>query len=227
MNNNERNILIVDDDSQILELIGEILHEESFTNLFFAKSQAQALDIFNENKIDLCILDILLPDGSGFDIIKKIREKKNTPVLFLSAISDIEKQYNGFLLGADDYMVKPFQARELVLRIKAILNRAYPEGQEVDLAHCKINFSNALVLKNDEEIPLTAKEYHILKLLYENKNNVVTINNILLAVWGSDAFGYENTLMAHIRKIRKKIEKNPSTPENLITFKGLGYKLKV
>lgn len=223
----ERNILLVDDDPQILEFLEKILKEKSFENLHKASSQKEALKILEEENIEMAILDILLPDGSGFDIIANIRKSSHIPVLFLSAVTDVEKQYNSFVLGADDYMIKPFQGRELLLRLRAILNRSYPETQTVQLKHCQIDFDRALVLFQGKEIPLTAKEYHILHLLYENKNRIVTLDGILSAIWGPDYYGYENTLMAHIRKIRKKIEKNPSNPENLITFKGLGYKLQV
>lgn len=223
----QRKILVVDDDPQILDLIIKILQEEGFSHIYGAQSQRRALEIWEEEAIDLALLDILLPDGSGFDIIKMIRKESRIPVLFLSALSDIEKQYSGFILGGDDYMVKPFQAKELILRLRALLNRSYPESQVIVLRGCKIDLDKGLVLKEGEEIPLTAKEFHILQVLYENKNRIVTIDGILAAVWGQDYYGYENTLMAHIRKIRVKIEEDPSQPENLLTFKGLGYKLQV
>ena len=150
------------------------------------------------------------------------------PVLFLSAISDIEKQYQGFELGADDYIIKPFRPRDLELRILSILKRAYPEKEDtLVLPACQVYFSQAFITKGKLEIQLTAKEYSILKVLYDNKNRIVTFDQLLEKVWGLQYQGYDNTLMAHIRKIRQKIEANPSKPESLITVKGLGYKLKV
>lgn len=222
-----RNLLIVDDDKYILSLIKDLLKSEGFTEIYIAKNKSEALEIFDKNKIEMAILDIILPDGNGFEIIEHIRKSSAIPVLFLSAITDMEKQYNSFYLGGDDYIVKPFKGKDLILRTKAILNRTYPEEKIIKLENSCIDFDKALVIKNNKEIQLTAKEYNILYLLYKNKNNIVTIDGILSAVWGEDFFGYENTLMAHIRKIRQKIEKDPSNPESLITFKGLGYKLKV
>ena len=227
MNITDRKILLVDDDEDILNLIESILKKFGFSNIVKALNQREALKILSELNIEMAILDIILPDGSGFEIIEKIRKYSNIPVLFLSAISDIEKQYDGFYLGADDYIVKPFKEKELILRTRAILTRAYPESKTVKLIGSTIDFDNASVSKDGEEILLTAKEYNILYLLYQNKNRIVTIDGILSAVWGDDYFGYENTLMAHISKIRQKIEINPSKPKNLITYKSLGYKLRV
>lgn len=223
----ERKILLVDDEENILKLVEKTLKSFGFSNIFLARSKSEAMDIFYSNDIEMAVLDIILPDATGFDIIKEIRKTSNIPVLFLSAISDIEKQYDGFSLGADDYIVKPFDSKELFFRISAILNRSYPSFENVKLDFCQIDFQRALIIRDGKEVQLTAKEFNILKLLYENKNNIVTIDTILSRVWGDEYFGYENTLMAHISKIRSKIEKDSSKPKNLITIKGLGYKLKV
>lgn len=224
----ERKILIIDDEVQIIDLLKNILEENGFKNIYFAKTKKEALISFENNKPDFLILDIMLPDGSGYEIIEEIRKSSDVPILFLSALSDIEKQYKSFDLGGDDYMVKPFLAKELILRIKAILKRTYGvEDSIVKLKDSTIDFEKAIVVKNNEEIQLTAKEYNILKLLYENKNKILSIDGILSSVWGEEYYGYENSMMAHIRRIREKIEKNPSKPKNLITYKGLGYKLKV
>ncbi|EFI42206.1 MULTISPECIES: response regulator transcription factor [Peptoniphilus] len=228
MNIKNRKILIVDDDVVIVNLVKRILNECGFKNIKCAYNIADAIKLFDREKFDIAILDILLPDGLGFDLIKYFRKNNNIPVLFLSAISDIENQYKSFMLGGDDYIVKPFLPKELELRLIAILNRSYGNDDNiVFLKNSKIDFEKALVIKSNKEIPLTAKEYEILKLLYENKNKIVTIDGILNSIWGVDSFGYENSLMAHIRKIREKVELNPSSPKNLLTFKGLGYKLKV
>lgn len=223
-----RKLLIVDDEEQILKVIERILKTEGFKNLYFAKNKSYAIEKFKTIKPHMVLLDIMLPDGNGFEIIYEIRKTSSIPILFLSALDDMENQYQGFHLGADDYMVKPFLAKELVLRIKAILNRTYGiHTENINLKHSKIDFERAVVIKNNMEYELTAKEFNILKILYDNKNKIVTIDGILDAVWGEDSFGYENSLMAHIRKIREKIEDNPSKPESLVTYKGLGYKLKV
>ena len=228
MNYKEQKILILDDNPEILEIVQESLSIAGFSNLTSVQSQKEALEQFEEKSFDLVILDIMLPEGSGFEVLKGIRKTSMVPVLFLSAISDIEKQYQGFDLGADDYIIKPFRPRDLELRILSILKRAYPEKEDtLVLPACQVNFSQALITKGKLEIQLTAKEYSILKVLYDNKNRIVTFDQLLEKVWGLQYQGYDNTLMAHIRKIRQKIEANPSKPESLITVKGLGYKLKV
>ena len=150
------------------------------------------------------------------------------PVLFLTARGEDEDKIRGLGLGADDYMVKPFFDKELLLRIGIILRRYYKgENPLVQLAGCRIDFSRAEVVKGGEYLPLTAKEFAILQALYRNAGRIVTIDQLCEAAWGNNPFGYENSLMAHIRRIREKIEENPSKPMSLITVKGLGYKLIV
>ncbi len=224
----DRKLLIVDDNPEILQLVRETLAIAGFSKLTLASNQAEALHLIQQESFDFAILDIMLPDGSGFDILRAIRQTSTMPVLFLSAISDIEKQYQGFELGADDYIVKPFRPKELELRILSILRRTYPEtGQRIQLSACQIDLDRAMVIKDSEEIPLTAKEFQILQTLLNEKNRIVTLDHLLTSVWGPAYTGYENTLMAHIRKIRQKIETNPSKPVDLITVKGLGYQLRV
>ena len=228
MNYKEKKILILDDNPEILEIVQESLSIAGFSNLTSVQSHKESLEQFEEKSVVLVILDIMLPEGSGFEVLKGIRKTSMVPVLFLSAISDIEKQYQGFELGADDYIIKPFRPRDLELRILSILKRAYPEKEDTLVLHaCQVYFSQALITKGKLESQLTAKEYSILKVLYDNKNRIVTFDQLLEKVWGLQYQGYDNTLMAHIRKIRQKIEANPSKPESLITVKGLGYKLKV
>ncbi|MFC3932300.1 response regulator transcription factor [Streptococcus dentapri] len=228
MKEKDRKLLILDDNPEILDMVTESLSIVGFSHLKRAASKKEALELLEKKAFDLAILDIMLPDGSGFEVLREIRKTSNMPVLFLSAISDIEKQYQGFELGADDYIVKPFRPKELELRILSILKRSYPEQDElVRLSACQIDFESAAILKDGEEISLTAKEYSLLKVLYDNKNKIVTFDQLLSKVWGDNYLGYENTLMAHIRKVRQKIEANPSKPTHLITVKGLGYQLRV
>ncbi|RSL28832.1 DNA-binding response regulator, partial [Salibacterium salarium] len=155
-----------------------------------------------------------------------------TPVLFLSARGEDEDRLLGLGLGADDYVVKPFLPRELSLRLMAILKRVYSSPMTDDhyvfrLEEQTIDLDSAVVHKNHKELPLTAKEHAILVKLYENRNRIVTNDALCLAVWGDDSYGYENTLMVHIRRLREKVEPNPSKPIYLLTAKGLGYKLLV
>ncbi len=141
----------------------------------------------------------------------------------------MDDQYRGFSLGADDYLTKPFLPKDLTLRLQAVLRRTYKEEPEtVLLKYAQIRFETAEVIRDNEIFNLTAKEFSILQTLYQNANRIVTIDGLCQAVWGGDPYyGYENSLMAHIRRIREKIEENPSSPESLITIKGLGYKLIV
>ncbi|WP_422803610.1 response regulator transcription factor [Streptococcus sp. FT1-106] len=228
MKEKERKLLILDDNPEILDMITESLSIAGFSHLTRAASKKEALELLEREDFDLAILDIMLPDGSGFEVLRHIRQKSDMPVLFLSAVSDIEKQYQGFELGADDYIVKPFRPKELELRLLSILKRSYPPQDDVvQLDSCQIDFERAAILKEDQEIPLTAKEYSLLKVLYDHKNKIVTFDQLLSKVWGDNYQGYENTLMAHIRKVRQKIEANPSKPVHLITIKGLGYQLRV
>lgn len=228
MNVKERNILIVDDDTEILNIVKTALQKEHFVHIFTASSCKDAYEVLYHHEIHFLILDIMLPDGSGYDILESVRKDKNMPALFLSALSDMDQKYRGFTLGADDYLTKPFLPKELIFRIFAILNRTYPDySKKIVLQFCKIDFAKGVVDKAGDEIPLTAKEFGILEYLYENKNHIVSVDSILANVWGENSYGYANTLMAHIRKIREKIEEDPSNPKSLVTAKGLGYKLAV
>ncbi len=147
-------------------------------------------------------------------------------MLFLTARGEDEDRFKGWDMGADDYMVKPFLPRELTSRILAILRRSYKnENPVVRLAGSSIDFESAEVQKGGERLSLTAKEYELLTALYRNAGRIVTIDQLCEAAWGDNPYGYENSLMAHIRRIREKIEENPSKPVSLLTVKGLGYKL--
>lgn len=221
-------ILIVEDERDISKLIEEILRSEGFYNIFSAQCCAEALNIIKKQPPSLCILDVMLPDGDGFFLLERLREYSQAPVIFLTARGEAADRLRGLGLGADDYMVKPFLAAELILRINAILRRTYsrPEKmQRLKLSDRYIDFETASVVMKDKEKSLTAKEYILLKKLYENKNKIVTNDALCMALWGGGYYGYENNLMVHIRHMREKIEKDPSSPIHLITAKGLGYKL--
>ena len=154
------------------------------------------------------------------------RSIADIPVLFLTARGEDAGRYKGWDLGADDYMVKPFMPRELTSRVGAILRRSYKqENPRIQLKGSQVDLGRAEVLKDGERLSLTAKEFEIFSTLYRNAGRIVTIDQLCEAAWGENPFGYENSLMAHIRRIREKIETNPSKPESLLTVKGLGYKL--
>ncbi len=222
----QKRILLVDDEQELLDMVLSILNEDGFHNIKTAKTVNEAVTTAESYQPEFAILDIMLPDGNGFDLMKQLKKVSDLPVLFLTACGEDEDKFRGFGLGADDYVVKPFLPKELVFRIMAILRRSYKnEDPLVKLQNSEIDFERAEVIKNGEHIPLTAKEHEILAALYRNAGRIVTIDALCESAWGDNPFGYGNSLMAHIRRIREKIEENPSRPVSLITVKGLGYKL--
>lgn len=222
----QKRILLVDDEPELLEMVISILREDGFENIRTAKNVEEAVATAAEYSPELAILDVMLPDGDGFSLMEKLKTKADYPILFLTARGEDQDKLKGLGLGADDYIVKPFLPKELIFRITAILRRSYKEeNPHVQLQASEIDFERAEVIKNGEHIALTAKEHALLLALYRNTGRIVTIDALCVAAWGDNPFGYENSLMAHIRRIRQKIEKDPSQPVSLITVKGLGYKL--
>lgn len=223
-----KRILLVDDEQELLDMVLSIFIEYGFQNVKTAKSVKEAMEEAEKSRPELAILDIMLPDGSGFDLMEQLKKGGEYPILFLTACGEDDDIFKGFGLGADDYIIKPFLPKELLFRVMAILRRSYKyDNPLVSLHDSQIDFSRAEVIKNEGHIPLTAKEHDLLSALYRNAGRIVTIDALCEAAWGNNPFGYENSLMAHIRRIREKIEKNPSQPVSLVTVKGLGYKLIV
>lgn len=223
-----KRILLVDDEPELLDMVTSILEEDGYQNIATAGTVGEALTVAERFQPELAILDVMLPDGDGFSLMERLKEMGDYPVLFLTARGEEEDKFRGFGIGADDYVVKPFLPKELTFRIMAILRRSYKgENPLVKLKGCEIDFGRAEVVRDGEHIALTAKEHAILSVLYRNSGRIVTIDALCEAAWGENPFGYENSLMAHIRRIREKIESNPSRPVSLLTVKGLGYKLIV
>lgn len=224
-----KKILLVDDEPELLRLLETVLAADGFTQVFTAANVAQALAAYREHRPDLSVLDVSLPDGDGFTLctyLQALSKGKPAPVIFLTARDETADKLSGLRAGADDYLTKPFSPQELVLRIYAVLRRCYPTSTPlVQLAHCTIDLENVEVAKEGAEpTHLTAKESELVRILANNANRIVTTDHLCEECWGS-TFGYEQSLMTHIRRIREKIELNPSKPESLITMKGLGYKL--
>lgn len=219
-------ILLVDDEPELLNMVSSILTEYGFQNVKTAKSVKQALEEAEKSHPELAILDVMLPDGNGFALMEQLKKQGDYPILFLTARGEDDDKFKGFGLGADDYMIKPFLPKELLFRVMAILRRSYKaENPLVQLHDSQIDLARAEVIKNGEHIPLTAKEHDLLSALCRNAGRIVTIDALCEAVWGDNPFGYENSLMAHIRRVREKIESDPSHPVSLVTVKGLGYKM--
>lgn len=237
----ESRILVIDDEPDLRRMIENILRQEGFEHVFTAADCAQARRLFASIKPDGVLMDVMLPDGDGFSLMSEFRKLSPVPILFLSARDQDEDRLLGLGLGADDYITKPFLHRELLLRLKSVLNRAYfpvlfkqvdhkpifyLQDTKVDLNSGTITVGDAL-RSEQEQRSLTAKEFVILEKLYENRGRIVTGDSLCHAVWGEGLYGYENSLMVHIRRLREKLEPEPSKPRYLLTVRGLGYKLKL
>lgn len=223
-----KKLLLVDDEPELLKMVTTILSDDGFENIVTAISVNEGISAVQNEKPDLAVLDVMLPDGDGFSLMQQIRAFSDVPVIFLTAKDETEDKLAGLGLGADDYIAKPFLPQELLLRIYAVLRRCYKEDTPlINLEGCTIDFSRAEVRKAGEVIPLTAKEHIFLETLARNEGKIVTVDTLCEALWGDNPFGYENSLNAHVRRIREKIETDPSKPVSLITIKGLGYKLNI
>ncbi|MCH5186629.1 MAG: response regulator transcription factor [Oscillospiraceae bacterium] len=225
-----KKILIVDDEKNLLDMLSDILYKNGFYNVYTASDCKTAAEFAQAGSISLYLLDVNLPDGDGFSLFENLQKISPAPVIFLTARGEGSDRVKGLGLGADDYIVKPFLADELVLRVSAVLKRVYGISKVTSvfaLSDTVIDLETASVNKNGEEIPLTAKEYILIKKLWESKNKIVTNDALCMAAWGEEYYGCENTLMVHIRRLRKKIENEPSKPKHLLTVKGLGYKLVI
>ncbi|WP_040398082.1 response regulator transcription factor [Anaerococcus senegalensis] len=219
-------ILVVDDEKNLLENLYNFLKDKGFKKIYTAKNLKESRFKLENFKIDLIVLDLMLPDGSGFDLLKEVRKNSDLAVIILSALDGIDDRKEGFENKADDYLVKPFFPDELLWRIDAVLRRSKKIKNEENINLGKVIFdkSKGVIEKNGEEIPLTATQFKILDYLCENINMIVSIDRILDHIW-KDSYGYENTLITHIYRLREKLEDNPRDPKILITIKGLGYKL--
>lgn len=219
-------ILIVDDEPALQNMVGEILAQAGYETEA-ALCCAQALERFRTAAPDAVLLDVMLPDGDGFSLLGRLRELRDVPVLFLSARDEDEARLKGLGLGADDYITKPFLPQELLLRLRAVLRRVYREQPSAPrLGRTEIDWGKGTVRRDGRETPLTAKEFALLNKLWEARGNIVTIDALCAALWDGPLVGYENTLMVHIRRLREKLEEDPSHPRFLLTVRGLGYRLK-
>lgn len=226
-------ILIVDDEIEILDLLKIVLQKEGFENIDTAKNGKSGLALFQEHNHDLAILDVMLPDMEGYDICKTIRKTSNIPILFLSAKGDELDRVMGLAIGGDDYITKPFSPREVALRVKIQLRRNMmvndinkeAKKDKVTFGPFEIDEQKFEVKKNGEIIDLKPKEYKMFLYMMKYNNQIISKEKFCDEVWGEDFFGFDNTIMVHIRKLREKLEKDPSNPKYIINVKGLGYKL--
>ena len=229
-----RKILIVDDEIELLNLLKMVLIKEGFEKIYTAQTGKEAIDLFENINFDLAILDVMLPDMEGYDICKIIRRKSNIPVLFLSAKGEELDRVMGLAIGGDDYITKPFSPKEVALRVKIqltkyiMINNNTPNNKEkLIVKPFEVDEEKMEVRKNGQIIELKPKEYKMFLYMLKHKNQIISKERFCDDVWGEDFFGFDNTIMVHIRKLREKIEENPSKPEYIINVKGLGYKLKI
>ena len=223
----DRAILLVDDETDLLEMLQSIFERAGYTRILTAASGKAALKIWKEAKPSMIILDVMMPGMDGIAVLKEIRRTSRIPVLMLTARGEAEDRIAGFEGGADDYLPKPFLPKELLLRVQAIMSRAYPEKERrIYLEAATIDLDKAEGWRGEKPFSLTAKELQLIEKLYENAGRIVTTGSLCETVCGEFWQGYETTLSTHIRHLREKLEDNPSVPRQLITLKGLGYKLK-
>lgn len=223
-------ILIVDDERQLLVLLKEVFMREGFNEIYEADNGIDAILSAKENMPNLIILDVNLPDIDGYNVCQRIRSFSSCPIIFLTAKSEDEEKIKGLEVGGDDYVTKPFNIKELVLRAKSQLRRSTPEKnikQEniYTFGDIYINEDTGEIKKGEKQIILTAKEYALMLYLVKNKNKVFSKNSLCEEIWGYEYDGNDNTIMVHIRHLREKIEDNPSKPRYIKTLKGIGYKL--
>ncbi|MDU7252078.1 MAG: response regulator transcription factor, partial [Clostridium sp.] len=226
---NKINILVVDDEKEIRDLIEIYLRNEGY-GIFLAEDGVSALKILKEEDIKLVILDIMLPDIDGISVCRSIRNYKDTPIIMLSAKREDNDKISGILNGADDYIGKPFNPLELMVRIKAQLRRYLKvksndiNKDEIVIEDLKIDLLSHQVYINDQEVHLTVKEFEILKLLVQNRGKVFSSRNIYENIWNEEFYECDSTIMTHIKNLRIKLNDNFKNPRYIKTVWGVGYK---
>lgn len=218
-------IFLLEDDDAIAMGLSYSLENEGYT-VTVAKSVSQALEIINQKNFSMYLLDLTLPDGSGYSVCKRIKEIGDFPVIFLTAYDDEVNVVMGFELGADDYITKPFRLKELLVRIKSVFRRYNNDSTDgkIKVKDLAVNTNEAKVYKNGKEIVLTAMEYRLLLILLNNRGCVLSRTQLLENIWDvAGDFVEDNTLTVYIKRLRDKIEENPTEPEYIKTIRGLGY----
>jgi DNA-binding response OmpR family regulator len=224
-------ILVVDDDDEIRNLLEICLTNEGF-NVVKAFDGEDALNILEKESIKLIILDVMMPKLNGMEVCSIIRRNLNIPILMLSAKSEDMDKIQGIMTGADDYLTKPFNSLELVVRVKALLRRAYyfnnasSSDNIINIDTLTIDKNQHRVTINEEEVPLTSREFDILYLLAVNRGSVLSSEDIFRKVWKEDYFQSNNTVMVHMSRIRDKIEKYTNGQKVIHTVWGVGYKIE-
>lgn len=218
-------ILIVEDNKEIAENLSILLKENGFSIKTISK-QAELEKILEENIFDLVLLDLILPDGNGYSICTTIKNKMDIPIIILTAMKDEYSIVTGFDVGADDYISKPFKPLELISRIKNQLRRYKKSPSIFKISNIKVDAIKGSVLKNDKEIILSVLEYRLLLVFINHQGEIMTRNRLLEEIWDvSGEFVNDNTLTVYIKRLREKIEDNPTNPTIIKTIRGIGYKI--
>lgn len=231
-------ILVVDDELTIREVVRKYLEREGY-DVLEADTGKQALDILSREKIELMVLDIMLPEIDGFTIADSLRnaskygslyQNSNIPIIMLTARTEEEDRLTGFEAGTDDYVVKPFSPRELVMRVKAVMKRTAPptvdEESLLEIGNLRLDMRARSLTVEGKSITLTAKEYQLLCFMAQNPDQVFSRTQLLDKVWGYEFYGDESTVTVHIHRLRDKIESDPDNPRFIETVWGVGYKFK-
>ncbi|WP_062108308.1 response regulator transcription factor [Bacillus niameyensis] len=223
-------ILLVEDDKTIASGLEYSLQQDQFsTILCYDTTSAKKVISEKLDQIALCLFDLSLPDGSGYDLCKMVKERGDIPVIFLTAIDDEVNVVMGLDMGADDYITKPFRVRELLSRIKSVLRRYNKQPQTksiVEIENIRINLLEGKVYKNGEEIVLTALEYRLLLIFANHIGQVLSRSQLLEQIWDvAGDFVNDNTLTVYIKRLREKLEDYPQNPQIIKTVRGLGYKI--
>lgn len=223
-----KRILIVDDEPRYLRLLEANLRTEGY-EVVTASDGAQAVDVFSNQPIDLVLMDVMMPKLDGFGATQRIREFSNTPIIILTAKGDEQDRVRGLDLGADDYLVKPFSATELLARVRAVLRRAQPAadvgGQSRFFTHgnLKIDFARAEIWKGENPISLSATEYRLLLQFAHHVGKIMSSEELLTSVWGPEYRTDKEILWVSIARLRQKLEDDAHSPKHIVTRSGLGY----
>lgn len=225
-------ILVVEDEKSFSEPLAFLLGKEGY-EVIVAADGNEALAKFDKSGADLVLLDLMLPGMSGTEVCRQIRTTSNVPIIMLTAKDDEVDKVVGLELGADDYVTKPYSARELLARVRAVLRRGADSGADLDsgplvqVGEIKLDVDRHIVTFKGENIALPLKEFELLEFLMRNAGRVLTRIQIIDRIWGNDYVGDTKTLDVHIKRLRSKLEKDPANPELIQTVRGLGYKMEL
>lgn len=218
-------ILLIEDDNTIVRNLSELLKQEGFA-IVAVTNCATAIEKVESEQFDLILLDVLLPDGNGFSLCKRLKSISEIPVIFLTASSDEFSVVTGLDIGGDDYIEKPYRPRELISRIKTVLRRSGKSQSIVSLGNVSVDIDKGIVTKNGKDVFLSALEYKLLLVFLNNPGATLSRNKLLSEIWDiAGDFVNDNTLTVYIKRLREKIEDDSQNPKIILTVRGLGYKL--